>query len=215
VTRLVHRHGPAELALRVQAWVAADRARTSSAVVALDGLSGAGKTRLALTLAQRLPGAAVVHLDDVYPGWDGLEAAVPLLVEHVLRPLAGDAPITVPSWDWTRDRPGATRTLAALGPPRPQVVLVEGSGAGARMVAPLLAGLIWLDAAEPVRRERALARDGAAYAPHWSRWADQEVAHFRREGTRDRADLVLDGTDDGEPPLVVREGVGSPDAPFW
>ena len=45
-------------------------------VIGVDGPSGAGKTRLAEQLADTLDGAGVVHLDDLYPGWDGLEAAL-------------------------------------------------------------------------------------------------------------------------------------------
>jgi len=202
--------GPVDLADRVAGWArAADEA--GPAVVAVDGPSGAGKTALAGRLAAELGaaglvvgGVQVVHLDDLYPGWDGLEAVVPVVVRHVLRPLPGNAPVTVPTWDWQRDRPGPPRVLAELGPPRPAVVLVEGAGAGARAVAPHLAGLIWVEAPEPVRRARALGRDGAGYAPHWSRWARQERAHFRREDTRRRADIVLDTRDDGEGPVVVR-----------
>ncbi|MGZ4612363.1 MAG: uridine kinase family protein [Kineosporiaceae bacterium] len=208
------RIGSADLARRVAGWVEAAGARTRPAVVAVDGPSGAGKTGLADRLAVELrevrgpapaAGTAVVHLDDLYPGWDGLEAVVPLLLEHVLAPLSGDAAITVPTWDWERDRAGPPRALPGLGTPRPAVVLLEGAGAGARAVAPHLAGLIWVEAPEPVRRARALARDGATYAPHWARWARQERGHFRREGTRRRADLVLVTADGGERPVVVRD----------
>jgi uridine kinase len=175
------------------------------AVIAFDGPSGAGKTVLTQALAEQLPNAAIVHLDDLYPGWDGLEAAVPLLVEHVLVPLRGPAPVAVPAWDWARDVPGPPRPRPDLGPPRPAVVLVEGAGAGARACAPHLSALVWLDAPEPLRKERALARDGAAYGPHWDRWARQEQAHFARERTRERADLLLDTTPGPEAPIVVRE----------
>jgi hypothetical protein len=130
---------------------------------------------------------------------------VPLLVARVLAPLAGPAAVVVPTWDWTRDRPGPLRPRPDLGPPRPALVLVEGAGAGARACAPYLTGLVWLEAADAVRRERALARDGAGYEPHWDRWAEQERRHFAREGTRGRADLVLDTTLDPEFPVVVRD----------
>ena len=43
-----------------------------------------------------------------------------------------------------------------------------------------------------VRRARALARDGAVYAPHWDRWAAQEDALLARERTSERADVELD-----------------------
>ena len=40
-------------------------------VIAIDGPAGSGKTTLGDALAER--GAAVLHLDDLYDGWSGLE----------------------------------------------------------------------------------------------------------------------------------------------
>ena len=164
-------------------------------MVAVDGPSGSGKTTFAAELAQALERAGsraeVVHLDDLYPGWDGLDAVVPLLVRHLLAPLAAGRPVTLPTWDWAGDTPGPSRTVPGLGPPAPTVVVVEGAGSGARACRPYLTALAWLDAPESVRRERALARDGAAYAPHWERWARQERAHFAREHTAEKADVVV------------------------
>ena len=34
-----------------------------------------------------------------------------------------------------------------------------------------------------------MARDGAAYAPYWARWAAQERAHFAADRTADRAHI--------------------------
>jgi hypothetical protein len=201
---------PEVLAAWVLALAPAPALPAGPRVVALDGRSGAGKTTLARSVADAVwrhrASAVVVHLDDLYPGWDGLDAAVPLLVEHVLAPLAGPAPIVVPAWDWTRDAPGPARPRPDLGPPRPAVVLVEGAGSGARACVPYLTALVWLEAPEALRKERALARDGADYAPHWDRWAGQERRHAVRERTRERADLVLDATPGPENPIVVRGG---------
>jgi hypothetical protein len=175
-------------------------------VAAVDGRSGAGKSTLARSLADAVrrfgADAVVVRLDDLYQGWDGLDRVVPVVVEHVLTPLAGSLPIVVPTWDWDADRPGPARPVPALGPPRPAVVLVEGAGSGARAAAPWLAGLIWVDADPRLRRRRALARDGATYAPHWERWSAQEDAYAARERPRERAGLVLDAS--AEVPEVVR-----------
>jgi para-aminobenzoate synthetase len=197
---------PADLAGWLLARPAAPRLPGGPRVVALDGRSGAGKTTLAVAAAaavtQHGSTVAVVHLDDVYPGWDGLADVVPLVVEHVVTPLAGPGAVAVPAWDWDRDRPGPPRRLPGLGPPRPALVLLEGAGAGARAAAPWLAGVVWVDADPQVRRSRALARDGDLYAPHWQRWAAQEEAYAARELLPARADLVLDTT--GEGPVVVR-----------
>jgi len=163
-----------------------------TAVLALDGRSGSGKTVLATALAARA-GAEVVSLDELYPGWDGLAAAPGLLVEHVLRPLAEGRAAAVPRWDWT---------AGASGTPRPVVpgplLLVEGVGCGDPGCAPYLSGLVWLDLPAALRRERALGRDGALYTPHWDRWAAQEEAYLRRSRPDRRADLVLEGPTDGE-----------------
>ncbi len=168
-------------------------------VVALDGRSGAGKTTLARSLVAALANggahAAAVHLDDLYPGWDGLDAVVPV-VRDLLAALAGGGPVTVPGWDWDAGRPGPPRRLPELGPPRPRVVVLEGAGCGARATSAWTAGLVWVDADPALRRARALERDGDTYAPHWERWSAQEEAYARREGVPERAGVVLrtDGT---------------------
>ena len=57
-------------------------------VVAVDGPSGAGKTDFGALLAHRLPHALVLHMDDLYPGWDGLMQAISDLHTQVLTPIA-------------------------------------------------------------------------------------------------------------------------------
>jgi hypothetical protein len=41
------------------------------------------------------------------------------------------------------------------------------------------------------RKQRALDRDGEAYAPHWDRWAAQELSFIERENPRALADEIL------------------------
>jgi Mrp family chromosome partitioning ATPase len=161
-------------------------------VLALDGRSGAGKTTVAagLAAAAALPDAAVVDLDAICPGWDGLAAAPRLLVEHVLEPLSQGRPAGYPRWDWEADRPAGWHPLE---PPELHLLLIEGIGCGAQVCARYLSGLLWLEAPAGLRRDRALARDGDTYAPNWQRWADQEQAYLDAEQPWERADLVLDG----------------------
>jgi uridine kinase len=165
----------------------------ATVIVGIDGPSGSGKTTLAGRLAAALGGVPVVHLADVYPGWDGLEAGVAVLVDAVLRPLAAGTPATCPTWDWERSAWGAGRTV----PPAP-VVVVEGVGACAWACAPFLTHQVWLDDDPAVRYARAIGRDGDTYAPHWDRWARQEERHFRAERTSSRADVRAYG---GDPPV--------------
>lgn len=155
-------------------------------VVAIDGRSGAGKTSLAEELRAEL-NAPVVSLEYLYGGWDGLEHGVDLLVSEVLRPIAAGRTALVPRYDWVRREWDAPFPLAA-----PDVLIVEGVGTGARRAARYESVLVWLEAPGPVRKRRALDRDGQTFAPYWDRWAAQEDAMLARENTPERADIVID-----------------------
>lgn len=165
-------------------------------VVALDGRSGSGKTVLSglvtSELARRGVGCTVVHLDDLYPGWTGLAAALPRLCAEVLQPLHEGRPARFTSWDWYAGRPGPVREVPAT-----EVVVVEGVGSGATGCGALVDLVVWLEVDAVVRRRRALARDGEVFAPHWQEWAAQEDAVFTGRGGPGPADLVLRGADGG------------------
>jgi uridine kinase len=157
-------------------------------VTAVDGPSGAGKTTLATALAAALGGAPVVHMDDLYPGWDGLAAAVPRLVEQVLDPLRAGLPAAYRRYDWVAGRYAEEHPVPAA-----EHLVVEGVASGSVPCAPALALIVWVEAPRPLRFARGIERDGEAFRPHWERWAVQEERHFAAHRTRERADLVLDG----------------------
>ena len=158
-------------------------------VVAIDGPSGAGKTEFAEALAARLPAAHLLHMDDLYPGWNGLEQAVADLHDQVLEPLARGERAAYRRWDWENDRYAEWRDLPAAS-----LLLVEGVGSGAGRGAALESVLIWLEAERSVRFRRGIERDGDSFRPHWQEWAALEDALFTGDATRGRADLVIDTT---------------------
>ncbi|PZF57075.1 ATP-binding protein [Curtobacterium sp. MCSS17_008] len=149
-------------------------------VVLVDGRSGTGKTTLGNALAARLD-AQVVHLDDVYPGWDGLRAAADAVVSDVLGPSSGYR-----RWDWTVSEPAAWTPVDPDAP-----LVVEGCGALSRASAPLATLRVWLEADDDVRWDRAIGRDGEVFAREWERWAAQEAAFMAAEGPAALADVVV------------------------
>jgi hypothetical protein len=159
----------------------------STHLVAIDGPSGAGKTTLAAEVAAALA-APTVHMDDLYPGWDGLRAATERLHAWVVQPLRSDRPARYRRWDWA-----ASRYAEWVQLPPSEVIVVEGCGSGALPAGGALSALVWVEAEEPVRKARGVARD-PGYAPFWDRWAAQERALYAADGTRARADLVIDTT---------------------
>lgn len=157
--------------------------------LSLDGPAGSGKTTLAATVTQRVPGARVVAMDDLFEGWSGLPR-IDAQLDELLAPLALGRPGSYRRWDWLAGRYAETVVLD----PVPLLVL-EGVGSGAGRFDHLRTVLGWVEAPHDLRLRRGLERDGDAFAPHWEQWATDEQLLFDREGTRARADLLIDGRD--------------------
>ncbi len=148
-------------------------------VLLIDGRSGSGKTHLAEHMMQtfaalRRP-AQVLHVEALYPGWDGL-AAGSLALAAALRTSSYRA------YDWIAAAFGARERIEPRVP-----LVIEGCGAitaenlaaAENWAAAAGAALprvrsVWLEVEAVTRKRRALARDGEVYAPHWDRWAAQE-----------------------------------------
>lgn len=169
-------------------------------LVCVDGPAGSGKTSLAAELAAAAPDALrpvrVVHMDDLYAGWTGLDT-VDGQLDTLLGPLAVGEPGSYRRYDWhTAGWAGTVRVE-----PVPLLVL-EGVGSGSRRHSARCTVLVHVDAPAPVRLARGLARDGEAVRDHWLRWMRDERQHLERERTEARADVRVDGT--GERAPVVR-----------
>jgi hypothetical protein len=158
-------------------------------LVCIDGPSGAGKTTLADAVAAALA-APTVHMDDLYPGWDGLRAGTHRAQEWIVGPLTEGLPARYRRWDWVAERYAGWVQL-----PVSEVVVLEGCGSGALPAGKAASVLVWVEAEESVRRARGLARD-AGYASFWDRWAAQERRLYDADRTWERADLFLDTTGD-------------------
>lgn len=178
------RADPAHVAAVVEAATEARSPAGGTVVVAVDGRSGSGKTLLGTAVAATL-GCPVVHLDDVYPGWDGLAAGVALVTDDLLEPLARGETGSYRRWDWMRSRPGRVVPV-----PRAPVLVLEGCGALVEPAAHHATVRVWVQAPAAERKRRALARDGDTYAPHWDRWAAQEALAYAGRPWED-AHLVL------------------------
>ncbi|WP_139978786.1 4-amino-4-deoxy-L-arabinose transferase [Nocardioides litoris] len=159
-------------------------------LLCVDGPGGSGKTTLAAGVAAAT-GAPVVHMDDLYDGWAGLEG-VDGQLGTLLRPLAQGRPGAYRRYDWHAHAFAETVALPHPGPGG--LVVVEGVGSGSPEVADLVTVLVWVEAPREVRLRRGLARDGEDLRAEWVAWQAREDAHHARHRTRARADLVVDGT---------------------
>ncbi len=164
--------------------------------VLIDGRSGSGKTELARALVDGWPGSQLIRLDDLYPGWDGLDEGS-RAVASILSTLRWRA------WDWAAGEPGEWREVEASAP-----IVIEGVGAISRASLPLVDVAVWVELDDETRKVRALERDGDAYAPYWDRWAAQEECFIAREHPRELATMLVDGSDTSRILGRVRRATG-------
>lgn len=161
-------------------------------LVCVDGPAGSGKTTLAAGVADAVTrtGSAVevVHMDDLYEGWDGLGRAWPRVETQVLEPLGRGVPGRWQRYDWVAGRFAEWHDLAV-----PDVLVLEGCGSAPRAVDGRATLLVWVEVPPDLRLRRGLTRDGEAMRDHWLAWSVAEQEHFAAERTRDRADVVVDG----------------------
>jgi hypothetical protein len=137
-------------------------------------------------LATRV-GADIVHMDDLYGGWDGLDRAWPRLDEWVLEPLRAGRPAVFRAFDWVAGTFTGQRVRVEPG----QILLAEGCGSAPRAADGVAHLIVWVEANAGVRWRRVLARDGEAEADHLRAWGVAEAEHFAREGTRSRAEVSV------------------------
>lgn len=163
-------------------------------LVLIDGPSGAGKSTLADAVLAAWPGAGavLVRLDDVYPGWSGLERASAQLARSLVPRRRRGEIGSWRRWDWDRDRPGG-REWVRPGPS----LIIEGCGAFGAGGASPGAVRVWIDAPDAVRKRRALDRDGGAYDPFWNVWERQWRRYVHRVAPERTAVLRLRAAPDG------------------
>ncbi|MCL2467851.1 MAG: uridine kinase [Micrococcales bacterium] len=161
-------------------------------LVCVDGPAGSGKTTFADQLAARLGSgrATVVHLDDLYDGWSGLEGSLWTRVsEQVLEPLRAGRAGRFQRYDWETGRFDGWVDV-----PVAPVLVLEGCGSGRVEGAGLRSLLVWVEVPRDLRLQRGLERDGEHLRDQWTAWMDEEQRHFAANDTRARADVWLDGS---------------------
>lgn len=157
----------------------------------IDGPSGAGKSTFAdaVVAAWPEPAPRLVRMDDLYPGWNGLEAASAEVADQLLEPLLTTGTGRWRRWDWASSEPAEWHEVVVGHP-----LIIEGCGCLTRRTAPLADLRIWLTAADDVRKRRALARDAGGFDAHWDGWQAQWELFVHRETPEALADVVIDTT---------------------
>lgn len=163
-------------------------------LVCLDGPAGSGKTTLADAVVaaarRRVASVSLLHLDDLYEGWSGLGPALTARIDtDILRPLSRGETGRYRRWDWAADDWAEEHRVEPVA-----LLVLEGVGAAATAYDALVTTRVWVDAPHELRRQRGLDRGDYGDPTEWLGWLDAERAWLDAERTRDRADVIVDGT---------------------
>lgn len=158
-------------------------------LVAVDGHGGAGKSTFASRLASAGDDRAfIVHTDD-FASADNPINWWPRLLEQVIEPLVAGRTGRFQRYDWPTGRLAEWITV-----PRAPIVVIEGVSSSRAEWHRCLSFAIWIEASPDTCLERGLQRDGEDTLRQWRQWIATEDEHFRRDGARCRADVVVDGS---------------------
>ena len=167
----------------------------SMPIILIDGRSNSGKSTLAAEIQNIIfkdgeSAPRVVHMDDLYLGWNGLQAGVDYLQRFILKPLTDSYIAQWREFDWANPgepgyetRNGEWREFSGGTP-----LIIEGCGALNQMSAPLADVRVWLEVDQETRLQRWVAREGSA--EHWAEWATQEEEFYSREKSSELADIT-------------------------
>ena len=110
-------------------------------------------------------------------------------LDALLLPLARGVAGSYRRYDWHAARFAETVPVEPV-----ELLILEGVGSGSLRHASLVTTLAWVSAPPSLRVRRGIERDGEAVEPLWRQWMVDEAEHFARERTRERADILVDGT---------------------
>ncbi len=162
-------------------------------LISIDGPAGSGKSTLAGRFAARAEARGlhtrVLHMDDLYDGWDGAVRGFSLLRDHVLKRLADGREGRYRRYDW---HSGAYAELH-LVPVTIDLLIVDGVTSCDRDADPWQSLRVWIETSNEVRLDRGIERDGEALRDQWLEWMRWERDHFAVEHTRQRAQVIVDG----------------------
>jgi uridine kinase len=158
-------------------------------IVLIDGKAGSGKSTFAESLQQQLfrdgeSAPRVIHMDNIFEGWDGLALGSDYMVRFILKPLARRETASWQDWSWVKNQRSSWREFSGGTP-----LIVEGCGSLTERSKEHADISIWLEASEEVRRERWIQRE--RHLEKFDFWAAQELDFYAREKSQSLADLVI------------------------
>ncbi len=159
-------------------------------IISIDGPAGAGKTTLAheiyLAISPKMS-VTVIHMDDLYDGWDNaLGADLTKVLRYLTDQHMQVRPAKINRYNWSNSSFEDSEEIALS-----DLLILEGVGSGDRAIQDDLAALIWIDIDPDIGVNRVIDRDGAQVADQMRKWLGTQQKYFSQHSTREKADFIL------------------------
>ena len=155
-------------------------------LIAIDGRAGAGKTTLAARFFDELSvdkRVDVIHMDDLYNGWENaLDERLTKTLESIVNAHQKKEGFEIDIFNWQSMSFDSKRQINPV-----DILILEGVGAGQKVVRDAGATLYWLDIDADDGIARVLKRDGNQIASQMKQWQIAQEIHFLRDMTRENA----------------------------
>ena len=159
-------------------------------VITIDGPAGSGKTTLANELSSALGNCLIVHMDDLYAGWnqDLITELADRITSQILNPISFGKTATYMKYDWAEEDFKVSTSV-----PISDFLILEGVGAGHPKLNSQAALNIWIEADPKILLDRLVKRDGEQLREQLTTWQTHEARYFDQLAIKDLADVHLTG----------------------
>ncbi len=173
--------------------------------IAIDGHGGSGKSTLAKYLSKQL-GAQVIHTDD-FASWDNVYDWRKIVIEKVFKRIeSGEKMLSYDRSKWWENH----NPKPVVNQPVTSIMILEGVSSMREEFDSYISLRIFVDTPIDVCLKRGIERDmktgksESEVKKLWNEWLQEEEEHYSKEPPKQKADVILDGTQSFEEQIVLK-----------
>lgn len=159
-------------------------------IVVIDGPAGSGKTTLAKSLSELLGNCPIIHMDEIYDGWENALSPKTFsnMTNWIIKPLFENRSIEFTKYDWHLEKRNEKVVINL-----PKVLIIEGVGSSSSEISEHSCLKLWIEVNKEIGISRVLTRDGLEIEEQMKKWQTLESKFFIENNSKEYSDIWIDG----------------------